>query len=264
MTEGFIYVLKNPHMLRLVKIGYTDRSPRARASELSNHTGVPGDFSVVKSWRIQNAATYEKKIFAELFPYRKAGEHFELSPSEAVKRINVLLRAWGQIGDDGLTQVERAEALQRQRKLEEAEKVKKIQEFNKHIEFEIQESQKVAANMAWEACAPARKKRRIKSAVIWSIICLCGALVLSNWEPASERSEQTYRHAINFALFIWLIGTPFVWLGPTSTPEYEKIKKSLSEAARQGILAKRGLPPTWTPIMAANPSQNRTSGGAAA
>jgi hypothetical protein len=166
-----------------------------------------------------------------------------------------MLRAWGQIGDDGLTEIERAEALQRQRKLEETEKASRLQELNRKIEYEIQETAKSAADKAWEACAPARNKRRIKSAVIWSIICLCGAIVLANWKPASERSEQTYHHAINFALFIWLVGIPFVWLGPTSTPEYERIKKSMCEAARQGVLAKHGPPPAWTPLTTANPSQ---------
>ena len=43
MTNGYIYVfealLKNPYMPSLVKIGYTNRSPSARAAELSNHTG---------------------------------------------------------------------------------------------------------------------------------------------------------------------------------------------------------------------------------
>jgi hypothetical protein len=73
MTEGFIYVLKNPHMPRLVKIGYTDRSPWVRARELGNHTGVPGDFSVVKSWRVQNAAAYEKRYSPNYFYTAKLG-----------------------------------------------------------------------------------------------------------------------------------------------------------------------------------------------
>jgi hypothetical protein len=247
MADGFIYVLKNPHMPRLVKIGYTERSPDARAIELSQHTGVPGNFSVVKSWRIQEAAAYEKKIFSALNVHRKAGEHFQLSPSEAVERINVLLRAWGQIGDDGLTQTERIKAAQRQLEIEEAQKADKIRALVKEIESETRKAEIAAANEAWDACAPARKKWRIKSALVWSVICLAVAIVFANWAPEAERSDQTYRHAINFALFLWLFGAIFVWLGPPSTPEYEKIKKSLTETARQRILTKHGLPPVWRP-----------------
>jgi hypothetical protein len=39
--RGYIYVLTNPNMPGLVKIGYTQRLPRERANELSRATGVP-------------------------------------------------------------------------------------------------------------------------------------------------------------------------------------------------------------------------------
>lgn len=238
MADGFIYVLKNPHMPRLVKIGYTERSPHARAIELSHHTGVPGNFSVVKSWFIQDAATYEKRIFSELRADRKAGEHFQLSPVQAVERINILLRAWGQIGEDGLTQTERAKAAQRQREWDEAEKATKYRAYINQIEWEIKQSEISAENAASDACAPLRKTHSIKCVIIWAVLCMVGIIFLDDWG---------YEHAANAALFIGLLGAPFAWLsGPTSTPEYEKIKKSLCETARQRILAKHGLPPTWT------------------
>jgi hypothetical protein len=39
--RGYIYVLTNPNMPGLVKIGYTQRLPRERANDLSRATGVP-------------------------------------------------------------------------------------------------------------------------------------------------------------------------------------------------------------------------------
>jgi hypothetical protein len=43
---GFIYILINPSMAGLVKIGKTTRDPEARAKELSQATGVPTPFYV--------------------------------------------------------------------------------------------------------------------------------------------------------------------------------------------------------------------------
>jgi hypothetical protein len=43
---GFVYILHNPQML-CVKIGCTERSPHARADELSRNTGVPLPFKVL-------------------------------------------------------------------------------------------------------------------------------------------------------------------------------------------------------------------------
>lgn len=43
---GFVYVLSNPAMPGVYKIGMTTRSPMARAVELSKWTGVPADFRV--------------------------------------------------------------------------------------------------------------------------------------------------------------------------------------------------------------------------
>jgi hypothetical protein len=252
MSEGFIYVLKNPHMPRLVKIGYTQRSPIARAIELSKHTGVPGSFSVVKSWRINDAAAYEKRIFAMLAAHRKVGEHFQLSSSEAVERINVLLRAWGQIDDDGLTQNERAQAALRQREMEKAEKAKVALRLAREIESDTRNAEISAAEQAWKACRPLRKKWRIRAASIWSSVCFIVAVVMANWGPESTRSQQASDHAVNFAFATWSVGMIFVLLGPASTPEYDELKESLLREERKRILAKHRLPAGWTPPVISN------------
>lgn len=231
-------------MPRLVKIGYTERSPQTRAIELSNHTGVPGNFSVVKSWRIQDAAVCEKKIFAELRPHRSTGEHFELSPSEAVKRINILLRAWGQIGEDGLTEIERIEAFQRRQKLEEAEKARKHRDLIREIVSEIQQAETLAANVVAEHSAPTLKERRIRALVVWSAICVIGAIFLV--DSGSEQGPRLQGTLAVVAFWIWCLGSFFAW-ACAEVPGYEGMKKSACEAAKRRILSKRGLPPTWTP-----------------
>ncbi len=108
--RGYLYVLTNPNMRGLVKIGFTERSPQERAAELSRATGVPGRFKVEKSWRIDQAQAHERKVHAALAAHRMSGEHYRLTVADAVEQISVMLRAGGIIGDDGLTAVERAQA----------------------------------------------------------------------------------------------------------------------------------------------------------
>lgn len=44
---GFVYILTNPYMDEVYKVGCTERSPHARAAELSSGTGVPAPFNVL-------------------------------------------------------------------------------------------------------------------------------------------------------------------------------------------------------------------------
>jgi hypothetical protein len=104
-----------------VKIGYTDRTPSERASELSGATGVPGLFKVERSWQLADAQSWERRVHSALAQHRVSGEHFELTVNEAVRRITQLLHAAGLIGDDGLTERERAKIVGAEKARREAE-----------------------------------------------------------------------------------------------------------------------------------------------
>lgn len=67
---GFVYVLANEHMPNVFKIGCTERSPHARAAELSNHTGVPSAFRVVCYIEVPDFQAVEKRIHAFGAQYR--------------------------------------------------------------------------------------------------------------------------------------------------------------------------------------------------
>src|SRR5215472_17557151 len=93
--RGYLYLLTNPYMPGLVKIGCTDRTPRERADELSQATGVPGRFTVERSWALDDARSFEQRVHAALAAYRVSGEHFRLSVPIATERIDAMLRAAG-------------------------------------------------------------------------------------------------------------------------------------------------------------------------
>lgn len=110
-ARGYVYILKNPYVPELVKIGYTDRQPQTRAEELSQATGVPGKWQVHHSFRVRHAHQWEQKIFAHLSKYRETGEFFRLAPEVAQDKINSYLLtqgAWAETASnqaDALVQV---------------------------------------------------------------------------------------------------------------------------------------------------------------
>ena len=109
MSE-FIYVLENPSMPGIVKIGRTDRDVSQRASELSSHTGVPTEFVVVKAYAVTNAVEAEKRIHDRLSDYRVSDnrEFFRIESDDAVLIIENLLELQRQ---DGRRDFEQEDAL---------------------------------------------------------------------------------------------------------------------------------------------------------
>lgn len=72
ITTGYVYVLSNPSMPDLLKIGYTERTVESRVEEL-NSTGVPVPFEIEAIFGSANAYEDEQKIHACLSQYRLAG-----------------------------------------------------------------------------------------------------------------------------------------------------------------------------------------------
>jgi len=88
ITNGYVYVLSNPTMPGLLKIGYTDREVDERVDEL-NSTGVPVPFDVEAIFGSPNAYKDEQAIHSILAQHRVAGnrEFFSIAVKEAVKCI---------------------------------------------------------------------------------------------------------------------------------------------------------------------------------
>jgi hypothetical protein len=87
---GYIYVLANPSMPGLVKIGRTSRDPSLRAGELASTTGVPSKFLVVyQSWALSSKAAEEaihRKL--ESLRYSLNREFFEVSIQQAIEIVD--------------------------------------------------------------------------------------------------------------------------------------------------------------------------------
>ena len=94
---GYVYVLTNPAIPGLVKIGCTTRDPEARAREL-NGTGLPQPYTVLwHSGPVVDHRALEQRTHAALEPLRDnpGREFFRIDPREAVEEIERIAKRWG-------------------------------------------------------------------------------------------------------------------------------------------------------------------------
>jgi hypothetical protein len=88
---GYLYILSNPLIPGLLKIGLTTRLVPDRVAELSSATGVPGDFTIEAYFESSDPAGHERTIHKKLNHCRVKGkEFFRISLDEAVETLRVV------------------------------------------------------------------------------------------------------------------------------------------------------------------------------
>jgi len=86
LAKGYLYILPNPAMPDLLKIGLTTRKVPDRIAELSAATGVPSAFTVEAYFESSAPQQYEKTVHRKLQKRRVAGkEFFRVRLDEAVE-----------------------------------------------------------------------------------------------------------------------------------------------------------------------------------
>ena len=89
MSAGEVYILSNPSMPGLLKIGRTCKSCKERAISLYT-TGVPDPFHIEYYTAVDNAVTTERELHDILkdFRHRREREFFRISLTNAMKLIH--------------------------------------------------------------------------------------------------------------------------------------------------------------------------------
>ena len=105
-NHGYVYILSNPSMPGLLKIGMTRFDPSRRVQELSSATGVPTPFQLVYYREFYDCVAAEIEIHSILaskgLRYNDQREFFTIDTVEA---INILLSLDNNIEDiDGVNQ----------------------------------------------------------------------------------------------------------------------------------------------------------------
>lgn len=90
-NHGFVYVLSNPSMPGLLKIGMTRFNPSRRVQELSSATGVPTPFQLVYYREFHNCVVAELEIHSLLaskgLRYNDQREFFTIDTVEAINTL---------------------------------------------------------------------------------------------------------------------------------------------------------------------------------
>ena len=93
MSVGYIYILSNPAMSGLLKIGLTVRDIEERVRELSAHTGVPQPFEIEYFCLTADVEEVEEKTHIHFSSCRAEGkEFFSVAVAEAVTVIDSLVK----------------------------------------------------------------------------------------------------------------------------------------------------------------------------
>jgi len=91
MTEGVVYVLTNPAMPKMVKIGRTGNDIDVRLSQLYS-TGVPLPFECAYAARVADMDAVEKAFHNAFGPYRvnPKREFFSIEPEQAIGLLDLM------------------------------------------------------------------------------------------------------------------------------------------------------------------------------
>lgn len=84
--KGWVYIISNPAMPDLVKVGYSTKDPELRARELNN-TGAPHAYIVEYEMLIEDPFRLEQQTHKALTCFREDREWFRCSCEEAIATI---------------------------------------------------------------------------------------------------------------------------------------------------------------------------------
>src|SRR5437867_7930179 len=90
---GYIYVLANPAMPHIVKIGKSRHMPHVRATRLSRNTAVPAAFQVIFQHRVYDCDAVERLIHRALAyrRYTREREFYTVDPNLAVSLVRLVI-----------------------------------------------------------------------------------------------------------------------------------------------------------------------------
>lgn len=106
--KGWVYVISNPSLPGLVKIGYSMKDPHLRAGNDFDPAGLPDDFVVEYHALVENPREVEQLAHAKLRDHRYKKEWFRIGAAEAIAAIRHTVSINGAIYFEDSKQVSRS------------------------------------------------------------------------------------------------------------------------------------------------------------
>lgn len=92
--RGWVYVMTNPAMPGLVKVGFSTKDPKIRAKELDG-TGLPYPYNVAYDALLEGPRQIEIGVHRELRQHHEAKEFFRVSVEVAVQALERVVAQQG-------------------------------------------------------------------------------------------------------------------------------------------------------------------------
>lgn len=90
-AKGWVYIISNPAMPGILKIGFSLKDPELRAQELAN-TGIPHAYAVEYEILIENPREIEQLAHKRLHKKREGKEWFRCNLEEAIHAIRTVAK----------------------------------------------------------------------------------------------------------------------------------------------------------------------------
>lgn len=189
MNFGYIYILTNPSMQGLVKVGKTTNTPNQRMSELHS-TGVPTPFELEFSISVDDCHKAERLAHKTLNYYRVSAnrEFFRISVKKAIEQILEVIEEFEVIDFRDSHGINKIEEEVRQRKLLKEEAIRqKNNEIERKNRIE-KEKNLIKQNLLNQKINTLRKQLSLlgvrpseQSPSSWTILSFCYLPIPIGW-----------------------------------------------------------------------------------
>lgn len=227
---GWVYILSNPAMQGLLKIGYTDRDPFGRAKEISQATGVPFDFVVDYQIYVSHPYEVEQKTHQQLSKYRVNNnrEFFQCSYEDAIYAIKEVISLCEKennefvFGSEVFYKFEKEKLISALEKKKEFIKQKEIQrnqllaEAEKKFQndkFYLENSKKIKEQEIHKNHKEPCLRRIVAACILTLLACPAMFIVwLAIWFPLILRAEydiNIYIALVLYPFYFYLLYKPY-------------------------------------------------------
>lgn len=235
MSVGYIYILSNPGMPGLLKIGFTLRDVETRAQELET-TGVPYKFTIEYKAIVEDVEDMERYIHAELSQFHVNKEWFKCDVKTCIRTIEHV--ASGKIHHkESIEDVRSRERLEQQKREKEYAEWRKFEDIKMSLSLKhsdrVSEKKKELLVKYSEEIARDKDNYNEMLYIKWIALMIILNIAMAIFSNTTERFfEVLFGSIVLFFPLFWIIKTALTGSYSYSDLTKMKIEKELQEFSK--------------------------------